>query len=108
MHSLLCSRSLLPCMCRVDGAQPVESYRVTNNSISLMSKMGAYLTVYNYSLRNPFGSVFYSLRNPFGSVFIINNLKPIINPKEYKSRKGNIIQTNQGPEGAGIRRVIAN
>ena len=97
MHSLLCSRSLLPCMCRVDGAQPVESYRVTNNSISLMSKMGAYLTVYNYSLRNP-----------FGSVFIINNLKPIINPKEYKSRKGNIIQTNQGPEGAGIRRVIAN
>lgn len=62
-----------------------------------MSKMGAYLTIYNYSLRNP-----------FGSVFTINNLKPIINPKEYKSRKGNIIQTNQGPEGAGIRRVIAN
>lgn len=40
--------------------------------------------------------------------FIIDNLKPVINPKKYKSRKGTIMQTNKGLEGAEIRRFEAN
>lgn len=85
-HSLLCSRSPLLWVCGSDGVQPRESYRVSDVSISPMSVwvlISQFITIIlNWAYNH-------NLRNPFGSVFTPNNLKPSINPKMYKLRKGN-------------------